>query len=189
MRIFDIKQHVLLTDDCIDKARKFADDVLPTVNYRDTHQTDGAKVWEDHFISKLGEIAVATVFRKYGCEVVGPDFNIYPGNQKSWDDDLAVDGVGLAVKTQSKQAADTYGLSWTFQDAQTRRDQILDNPEAWICFVWCNCVVKPYLCVVFPPVQLKMLVFGEPKKAILKGKKRVVYADQNQHLWSVKLFE
>jgi hypothetical protein len=135
---------------------------LPTVNYRDTHQTVNAKVREDHFVSKLGELAVASVFRQYGCEVGGPDFNIYPGDQKSWDDNLIVDGVGLAGKTQSKKAAEKYGLSWTFQDAPTRRDRILDNPEAWLCFVWCNYTVPPYLCVVFPPVQLKMVVFGEP---------------------------
>jgi hypothetical protein len=188
MRIFDIKQHVFLSNDCIEKARLFAEKVLPTVNYRDTYQTVDKKIGEDHFVSKLGEIAVAHVFRQYGCNVIGPDFNIYPGKHKSWDDDLFVDGVGIAVKTQSKQSAENYGLSWTFQDAPTRRDRILDNPEAWLCFVECNYTTQPYLCIVYPPVQLKMVVFGEPKKAILKGKKRVVYAEQNQHLWSVNIF-
>lgn len=176
MRIFTLRQHVEIDAAVCRRARKFADAVLDTVDYRDSNQSIRRKIWLDHFISKIGEEAVRRVFERYGCQVTGPDYRIYEGKAKSWEDDLYVDGVGLAVKTQARSAAQKYGLSWTFQDSEVRRDAILQNPQAWVCFVACNDLDKSYHCVVYPPFQIKQLVFRAPKLDHLKGKKRVVYA-------------
>ena len=106
MRYFVTVQTVVLFPELIAKARDFAKLVTPTIGspgngYRDTNQLDLKKIENDHFVSKGGEEAVRIVFEKLGRQVKGPDYRIYEGKQKSWDSDLYVDGLGLAVKTQS----------------------------------------------------------------------------------------
>lgn len=177
MRIFTLKQHVDIGPDMLRRARNFAAAVVDTVDYRDSNQAKKEKIWLDHFISKVGEEAVRIVFQRYGCTVKGPDYTIYEGKAKSWEEDLFIDGEGLAVKTQAASAARKYGLSWTFQDSEIRRDAILHQPEAWVCFVACNNLDKSYQCVVYPPLQMKQLIFKPPKLNHLQGKKRVVYAE------------
>ncbi len=181
MRIFGLKQNVKLDDAVILRARQFAESVIDTVDYRDSNQPFREKVQLDHFISKIGEEAVGNVFRQYGCEVTGPDYRIYDGKQKSWDCDLRIDGIGLAVKTQSASAAKKYGLSWTFQDAPKRRDIILDQPDAWVCFVLCD-DFNSHNCVVYPVLQIHQLSFRPPRLAHLHGKKQVVYSDDIERL-------
>ncbi|GHT14948.1 hypothetical protein AGMMS4956_13890 [Bacteroidia bacterium] len=102
MKEFTEKQVVLLEQADIDKARQFANDVVDTVDYGDSNQFSKAKIKEDHFVSKLGEEAVKKVFETLDKQVEGPDYAIYSQKQKSWDADLKVDGVDLAVKTQKK---------------------------------------------------------------------------------------
>jgi hypothetical protein len=86
-----------------------------------------------------------------------------------------VDGLGLAVKTQATSLARKFGLSWTFQAGTYRKDPILNNPNAWVCFVEFNETTRQ--CRVFPPYQIKELTFGEPKLEKLRGSKKVVYAE------------
>lgn len=158
------------------RATNFANKVIPTVNYADTNQTNKDKIRKDHFISKIGEIAVQRVFKSLGCKVKGPDFKIYKGRKKSWDADLQIDEEDLAVKTQSSYAAEKYGLSWTFQHGGSRYDPILSNKESWVCFVKFD---EPNnKCVVYPPKQMKDLngKFKPPKIKWLRGKKVVIYA-------------
>lgn len=174
LRIFQQPLEVQINSAQIAIAKQFAQDVIATVNYRDSNQTNRAKIQNDHFISKIGEEAVATIFRQHGWQVKGPDYAIYEGKNKSWEEDLYVDDLGLAVKTQKQSSAARYGLSWTFQNSARRRDPILAMPQAWVCFVVCN-ERKGYNCLVYPPHQIQELVFKDPKLAYLKGKKRVVY--------------
>ncbi|MEM9770568.1 MAG: hypothetical protein AAF889_03020, partial [Cyanobacteria bacterium P01_D01_bin.73] len=103
---------------------------------------------------------------------------IYDAPQKSWDADLYVDSVPLAVKTQTQAMANRFGLSWTFQagSQRGRRDPILDIPEAWVCFVKYDEAAQT--CWVYAPRQIATLRFGEPKLAKLRGFKKVVYADR-----------
>ena len=138
MRYFNSTKKVLIHSDEILLANNFAQQVTPTINYYDSNQTNLIKIQQDHFISKIGEEAVRKVFRSCQQKVRGPDYNIYKQKDKSWEEDLYVNGVGLAVKTQKWSAAERYGLSWTFQNSGKRKDPILDNPEAWVCFVLCN---------------------------------------------------
>lgn len=107
--------------------------------------------------------------------VVGPDYTIYPARQKSWQEDLLVNGIALAVKTQKQSMANRFGLSWTFQAGSSRYDTILNKPAAWVAFVKFD-DLSGNTCFVYPPRQIKDLLFEEPKLDKLKGHKKVVYA-------------
>ncbi len=176
MKYFHTPQNILLAASDLAQAAQFADAVIATVNYRDSNQANVVKIQDDHYISKLGETAVRKAFEQYDCRVEGPDYTIYEGKQKSWDDDLYINGVGLAVKTQRLSAAQRYGLSWTFQRSPARTDPILRKPEAWVCFVSYDDLSAQSICQVFPPLQISILPFKSPQLPHLAGKKVAVYA-------------
>lgn len=169
---------VHLEKDVVKRAWEFAQRVTPTTNYEDSNQTRFKKIRDDHFISKLGEEAALKVLNSFAA-VKGPDYAIYEAGRKSWDDDLYINNAGIAVKTQRRTNAKKYGLSWTFQNSDKRRDCILDKPLAWVVFVEYN-DAKPYQCFVYPPYQIKELVFDAPKLERLKTSKQVVYANTLQ---------
>lgn len=175
MNTFAKSKTISLPPAVIAKAAAFAEKVVKTVNYRDSNQDNHQKIRDDHFISKLGEEAVRSIFEALGARVEGPDYEIYEGKSKSWAHDLSIDDEAVAVKTQKTSAARKYGLSWTFQQSGFRNDPVLGNPEAWICFVECDDRAQ-FRCTVFPPRQVKNLIFREPKLPHLQGKKKVVYA-------------
>ena len=180
MRYFVDIQTVVINASLVVKAKDFAKQVTPTIGspgsgYRDTNQSNLQKIENDHFVSKMGEEAVRIVLEKFSQQVKGPDYQIYDGKQKSWDSDLYIGGLGLAVKTQATSLARKFGLSWTFQAGTYRKDPILNNPQAWVCFVEFNEATRQ--CRVYPPYQIKELTFGEPKLDKLKGSKKVVYAE------------
>ncbi len=175
MKFYSEVQLVSLDKHVAIRAWQFARDVVVTTDYSDSNQQQVNKIRIDHFVSKLGEEAAREVFSKF-AKVDGPDYQIYLPQEKSWEDDLFVDGVGIAVKTQLRRSAQRYGLSWTFQAGDQRRDSILHEPDAWVVFVECN-DQQPYNMYVYPALQVKELVFDEPKLQHLKGHKKVVYAD------------
>lgn len=177
MRFFETAIKTNLSEAVFVKARQFADAVIDTVNYCDSLQFNRAKIRDDHFVSKLGEEAVRQVFEIYNCSVQGPDYTIYKGKRKSWESDLYVNNLALAVKTQRKSAAERYGLSWTFQKSSFRTDPILQKPEAWVCFVEMNDLVENPYFTVFPAFQIKELPFKAPRLAKLADKKIAVYAE------------
>ena len=174
MKFFSEIQQVNLDKKIVLLAWDFAGKVTATTNYSDSNQTLLKKIKDDHFVSKLGEEACKIVFSKY-ANVAGPDYTIYPGDRKSWQEDLMIDSVGLAVKTQRRTAAKKYSLSWTFQYGAKRKDTLLHNPEAWVVFVEYD-DTAPYNCYIYPPYQIKNLIFQEPKLLHLKNHKKVVYA-------------
>lgn len=174
MRYFNQIVHVTLTNEILHKAKLFSETVVGTTNYTDSNQHFYNKILDDHYISKLGEEAVKTVLQKFGT-VTGPDYKIYPANQKSWKEDLFFESKGISVKTQKRSAALRYGLSWTFQCGPRRRDQILQQPDAWIAFVEYD-DVQAVRFNVYPLFQIKELTFGDPLLPHLRGHKKVVYA-------------
>jgi hypothetical protein len=180
MSTFKDPQIVHLPQQAVERARGFSEAVISTVNYRDSNQTIKQKIWDDHFVSKLGEEAVRFVFEKRDRKVEGPDYTIYSGKQKSWDADLKINGLEVAVKTQRRSAAKRYGLSWTFQDSPERRDPILDLPEAWVCLVVYEDLKEGYECVVYPLRKIKQLIFEAPRLSKLAGKKQAVYLETLQ---------
>jgi len=85
------------------------------------------------------------------------------------------------VKTQTQEAAERFGLSWTFQWGQQRRDPVLLDPDAWVCFVLFAETLSH--CWVYPACQIQELTLADPRLARLKGEKKVVYAqDLPPHL-------
>ncbi len=172
----DIKE-VFVGKKLRDRAAKFSSKVQSTTCYADSNQGNFEKIKNDHYISKIGEEAVCHVMRKFADKknILGPDYKIYIGNKKSWDSDLKINGIELAVKTQEITQAKKYGLSWTFQCSDYRKDPILKDPNKWICFVEFD--QKNGTCRVFPPFRVKDLKFRDPKLKHLIGKKQVVYAE------------
>lgn len=180
MATFREPQTVHLSAEAVERARTFAEAVTSTVNYRDSNQTVREKIRDDHFVSKLGEEAVRLVFEKRDCVVEGPDYTVYAGRGKSWDADLKVNGMEVAVKTQCRSAANRYDLSWTFQDSPERRDPILDAPDAWVCLVVFEDLKEGYECMVYPLRKIKQLIFEAPRLSKLVGKKQAVYLETLQ---------
>jgi hypothetical protein len=164
-----------LPDEVFERAKTFAQQVTSTTNYSDSNQVIKDKILNDHYISKLGEEAVKKVLSQYGL-VKGPDYAIYIGKDKSWEDDLFINGEGIAVKTQKRSSAKKYGVSWTFQAGALRRDKLLDRPNAWVAFVVYD-DIETHAFFVYPLMQINQLVFQDPVLAHLKGHKVVVYAD------------
>lgn len=180
MATFIEPQIVRLSPEAVERATAFADAVTATVNYRDSNQTIKQKIRDDHFVSKLGEEAVRFVFEQRDCTIEGPDYEIYSGKRKSWEADLKINGLDVAVKTQRRYAAKRYGLSWTFQDSPERRDPILDMPDAWVCLVVYEDLKDGYECVVYPLRKIKQLIFEAPRLSRLVGKKQAVYLETLQ---------
>lgn len=174
MATFRTPQTVHLSSEAVERAKAFADAIIATVDYQDSNQTKKKKIRADHFASKLGEEAVRLVFEARNCIVEGPDYTVYDGKQKSWVADLKINGLDVAVKTQRRSAANRYGLSWTFQDSPRRRDPILSQPEAWVCFVVFEDRQPGFECLVYPLRKIKQLIFEPPLLAHLAGKKKTV---------------
>ncbi len=116
MATFNTPQTIHLTSNAIERASAFADAVTATVNYRDSNQSIKEKIRDDHFVSKLGEEAVRLVFEERKCQVQGPDYNVYAGKGKSWEADLKVNGLDVAVSSQKTESAlrllRALGWSW-----------------------------------------------------------------------------
>jgi hypothetical protein len=180
MATFKEPQVIHISTEAVERATAFASAVVSTVNYRDSKQTVKQKIQDDHFVSKLGEEAVKSVFESRKCIVMGPDYKVYAGKGKSWEADLKINDLEVAVKTQRRSAAKRYGLSWTFQDSPERRDPILDTPEAWVCLVVYEDLKDGYECVVYPLRKIKQLIFEAPRLSKLVGKKQAVYLETLQ---------
>lgn len=185
MATFRTPQLILLPSEAVARAKAFAEAVTDTVNYRDSNQTTKKKIYDDHFVSKLGEEAVRLVFERRKCTVKGPDYAIYDGKQKSWAADLKINSLDVAIKTQRRSAANRYGLSWTFQDSPKRRDPILAMPEAWVCFVVYEDLKSDFECIVYPLRKIKQLIFEPPRLKHLIGKKKTVSLEtlQKHHVF------
>src|SRR5215211_8119573 len=180
MATFRTPQTVQLPPEAIARASAFADTVIDTVNYRDSNQSRRQKIRDDHFVSKVGEEAVRLVFESRKCVVEGPDYAVYGSQQKSWQADLKINELDVAVKTQRRSAANRYDLSWTFQDSPARRDPILSMPEAWVCLVVYEDLKPDFECLVYPLRKIRQLIFESPRLKQLVGKKQAVYLETLQ---------
>ena len=177
IRLFTQALPIILPEEIRSKALDFSTRVIATVDYSDSNQLSRDKIQRDHFVSKVGEEAARAAFIMKTHDVSEPDYSVYMGSKKSWAPDLKVHGIALAIKCQSRSAAKRYGLSWTFQDSEIRKDPILHQPDAWVCFVEYNDENEAQTeCIVFPPFQIKELRFRAPLLSHLRTKKKVVYA-------------
>lgn len=79
------------------------------------NQTNKQRIIQQNITGKIGEFAVMFHFLDQGRDINSPDMEIYT-YKKSFDADLTLDGVGLHVKSQSKDSYDRLGKkTWTFQ--------------------------------------------------------------------------
>ena len=175
MKFYKEIQRVVLGDDVIKRSKDFAVAVVGTTNYSDTNQANNNKIINDHFVSKLGEEAARIVLGQFAV-IVGPDYLVYNKRDKSWQSDLFVNNIGIAVKTQKRSTAKRYSLSWTFQCSRLRSDPILLQPKAWVIFVEFDDLSVDAVCYVYPPFKIEELLFEEPVLRYLKEHKKVVYA-------------
>jgi len=157
------------------KCYDFAKEVVKTTNYSDTNQNNINKIKFDHYISKLGEVAVYNILKRKFTTIEEPDFTIYNQYGKSFDSDLYIDTIGYAVKSQSAGQGEKYGISWVFQN-YPRHDPILEKLDSWVFF--CTIKSDEKTARIYPPCQIKNIIFEEPKLDYLKGKKKVVYVDK-----------
>jgi hypothetical protein len=162
------------------KIMRFAEQVSMTTNYSDCNQTNyNLKVYQ-HYIGKLGELAVFLYLRQEGYNITEPDFKIYQSKDKSWDSDLKINDLHISIKTQDIESAKRFGLSWTFQHIKNGRKDftIKENPIV-IPTLYDNFYYNKIRIIIFPSIEMKNIKFGEPKKESLKGKKLVMYAEDN----------
>jgi len=82
MKYFHAIHRVTLDEAAFEKANNFATQVTATTDYADSNQLSTTKIQNDHFISKIGEETAKHMLSKYAT-VVGPDYTIYHGKQKS----------------------------------------------------------------------------------------------------------
>jgi len=161
---------------------QFAEKVSITTNYSDCNQNNfNLKVYQ-HYIGKLGELAVY-LYLKDKHNITKPDFKIYETKNKSWDSDLKISNKHLSIKTQDVKSAKRFELSWTFQYIKNgRKDSSIKNNTIVIPTLYDNNYYKDLRIIIFPSINIKEIKFGEPKKQSLKGKKLVMYATDNYNL-------
>jgi len=124
---------------------------------------------------KIGEQASYQVLRKYDARITPPDYKVY--DKPNWDSDLKkFYGYDIAVKTQTTDSMRLNTLGWMFQNQPgVRVDPILKKQNSLVCFVLfgklsTNNEIK---CFVFPLCHIKDLIWREPRKYNLRGKKSV----------------
>jgi len=163
------------------KLVSFSERVSRTTNYSDCGQTSLTFKTYQHFVGKLIELSVFFLLTEYGFDPKEPDFSIYEKKDKSWLSDLSVDGFDISVKGQDLSSAKRFGLSWTFQNIQDgRKDSALRKQnEVVMPGLYDNSKKTNYHTIIFPPKKMGEILFEEPKKDSLKGKKKVMYAHSN----------
>ena len=121
---------IKLSDYYVKKCEKFANDVLPTVarSYTKRGEARQSKIWNDIFIGKLGEVAGYKYLKELGWKNVSkPDFKIYKGRAKSFDQDIMIKDTPIKVhmKTQSNNSFHKFGRSYLLQ----KSDSLTQNPD------------------------------------------------------------
>lgn len=176
-----------LTDEEINRCRKFAVDVVETniEKYKKRNQFDKKKIIKDIYIGKKSEMAAYKYINNIGVDegtytsdgikTGEPDFEIYGAKNKSFDADLksqGTDNCKYHVKSMTSESAARWGLSWTFQ----REDPLVHTPEDTDHIVLCEAIDKYR-------IEIKMVMsakeaqhlYGVPKLYKLRGIKRVLY--------------
>lgn len=177
-----------ITSEQKELAKKYADDVISTIDYSDSNQTNLEKIKSDHYNGKVGEFAVYNFLERNKIESTYPDCEIYEAHNKSWVSDLYVTIEGckypLAVKTMHENAADKFGWSWIFQYSRTgRKDKVFENRDSsFVSFVKIFRHEIQDGILISRPLILSNFRFSDPIAQRLKGHKLVVYEKDNDIL-------
>lgn len=179
----DCVKRITITNEKIVNIRKFAQDMVRTVDYSDSRQTDKNIIEKNIFIGKIGEESAYLHFQELGYVVKGPDYNIYDSKEKRWKCDLIIEDtennkgqlLEIHVMTQASSVAKYHGINWIIQAIDSgRKDPILDNSESLICLVECDdSTYGTYPCIIHGPYKIGDIKLSDADGKY-KGIKKVI---------------
>ena len=160
------------------KCRKFALNVVETnlEKYKQRNQFNKKKIIKDIYVGKKAEIAAWKYLSNSGLNVNEPDFEIYGAKRKSFDADIKDNDndCNYHVKSMTKESADTWGLSWSFQI----EDPLVHSPEDKDKIILCEVLDKFRVDVkIVIEATVAQGLYGIPKLYKLKRIKKVLYWD------------
>jgi hypothetical protein len=181
-----LNKDIVITELQHQKCREFAEQSAAThfQHYEKRGQSDHNRIVEQILVGKLGEVAVYKFLSQYK-DCSKPDFNIYPSG-KTFDSDIKWRHYRVHVKTQDKESAELFGLSWTFQksnatgnDSRGHNDHgVFKNYDKDDLIFFCN-IKNDRLVRICASVDAKTLhekhLFALPVKQSLQESKRCVY--------------
>lgn len=173
-----------VVDECYDFAEKQY--ITSFEKYKEREQYDKDKIILDIANGKIGEFGAYEYLCNKGYQCSKPDLNIYKSNEKKFDADLNCAGVGVCVKSQSKEQADRFGLSWTIQrggNGGNNTDKILKRGCDDYLFIGTmiiyndDSVYVDIKTIIRVGDLFKFQLLEEPKSPKLIGIKYAVYYD------------
>ena len=176
----DIQKIQKIEQNLLDKTYIFAANSVKTSQdmYARRGQSDVNKIIWDIRNGKLAEEISYSLLSKNFPNLSAPDYQIYQAGQKSWDADLKNDKIQIAVKSQNKETAERFGLSWIFSKNDTNVFDTNDQHH-YACFVMLD--LKRSYGVLKAIVSIEWLkqnnLFKPLRKANLNSTKVAVYYD------------
>lgn len=155
--------------------------------YKSRGELSVAKIRKDITNGAIAEYAAHQYLQTLGITTTKPDLEIYEGRRKSFSADLTADGKTFHVKSQTKESADKYGLSWLFQE----QDKIITLPGENSFLVLCMVDgTDVHIKAIINEVVLSEAdIVSKPKIGRYAFSKKAIYfADlekSNLNLWSV----
>jgi len=146
-----------------------------------------SKIRRDIYGGALAEFAVYNYFLKDGLNCSEPDLEIYHASSKSYDPDLYVQGNKIHVKSQTKEAAERWGLSWTFQKNDPLLKVPSDTDYLALCKTHGNAVE---ICAILKAKTVhKENLFSDCRVANYAVTKKVIYFEELEaskiNLWEL----
>lgn len=153
--------------------------------YRSRGELSVAKIRKDITNGAIAEYAAYEYLKSIGINTTAPDLAVYEGRRKSFSADLTAGGKTFHVKSQTKESADKYGLSWLFQE----QDKIITLPGENSYLVLCLVDgTDVHIKAIINEVELSEAdVVSKPKIGRYAiSKKAIYFADlekSNLNLW------
>ena len=145
--------------------------------YKRRGQDNPQKVKQDIYQGKVSEYAVYVMYSEMdGCTCSKPDIAIYKANKKSFSPDLTIHSNGKEfyghVKSQLKEQAEKFGVSWMFQ----HYDPLVRNPLL-SDYIIPTIILSLNFIRVYKPIKAINLIgkYGKPKVHQLRNTKVALY--------------
>lgn len=156
--------------------------------YRARGELNSAKIKQDIINGAMAEHAVQQYLVAKGLQASAPDLAIYKGRQKSFSADITAADKKFHVKSQTKDSADKYGLSWLFQE----QDKILTLPGENSFLVLCMVDGEEVhiKAIINEVVLSEANIVSKPKIGRYANTKKAIYFDDllksNLNLWGLE---
>lgn len=173
-RITVLKTKVDYTLNCQEweNCRKFAEEQLKLSSelYIARGSTSKNKILQDITTGKASEVASYNILKEYINDLSPVDFNVYQGDDRSYDADLKSPKVNIHVKSTTNLLDPSWLFSKKDPIIQQLPDQFDDKIEvASLCVVHSE---YPINWKLFPPkISLRYLVNLKNYNKVLKNKK------------------